>query len=412
MKKLHRYIFREITVYFLLSLFLLTFLLLVNQIFQLTDLVINRGVPVIVVGKMLLAILPVFLILTLPMSVLVACILTFSRLSTDSEFVAMTASGMSLYSQLVPVSILGIFAALFSAFLMAFALPWSHEMTANIRKEIIQGRATGFEIKEQVFNDSFDGLVIYVRKMLHKRQAMQGILISDTRDPKDEKVIVADRGRMIPDPKNQRFIIRLNNGTMHRVNNTAPGKKSNEAAPQTMDLKNNQYQVLRFGSYDLNLDLKQSIDAGAKELRVRLRSLPVHELRQKLAETPKSNRRYNAFLVEIQKRFATPLACLVLALLGAPLGVQNRRSGRHGGFALSLLVLFLYYILANFSFAFGESGTLNPVIAVWGPNFILLLVSVWAIRKVVRDGAVDILVYLVRLLSLFPYSRRLISKSA
>lgn len=411
MNRLQRYILREITGYFFLCLFLLTFLLLVNRIFQLTDLVINKGVPLIVVGNMLLAIMPVFLVVTLPMSVLVAGILTFSRLSNDSEFIAMTASGMSLYSQLIPVSLLGILAAGFSAFLMTYGFPWSHNMTADIRKGIAQSRAAVFEIKEQVFNDSFDGLMIYVRNIRQKNQTMKGILISDTRDPKEAKVIIADRGRMILDPKNHRYVIRLVNGTIHRVDSASPEKSEGKVAARSTALENNQYQVLRFGTYDLNLDLKKSIDTSSKALRVRLRSLPVHELRQKLSTTPVSDRRYNAFLVEIQKRFAAPLACLVLALLGAPLGVQNRRTGRHGGFALSLAVLFLYYILANFSFAFGENGTINPVLAVWTPNFILLMVAVWAIRKVVRDGAVDILDYFARFFSLFRFSRRLIAKS-
>ena len=216
---------------------------------------------------------------------------------------------------------------------------------------------------------------------------------------------------MIPDPKSHRYLIRLTNGTMHRVASASPEKSGGRAPARSTALENNQYQVLRFGTYDLNLDLKKSIDTNSKALRIRLRSLPVHELRQKLSKTPVSDRRYNAFLVEIQKRFATPLACFVLALLGVPLGVQNRRTGRHGGFALSLAVLFLYYILANFSFAFGENGTIDPVIAVWTPNFILLMIAVWAIRKVVRDGAVDILDYFARFLSLFPFSRRLIAKA-
>ncbi|MBI4250843.1 MAG: LptF/LptG family permease, partial [Candidatus Tectomicrobia bacterium] len=105
MKKLHRYIFGEVFTYFLLCLFLLTFVLLLNRIFQLTDLVVGKGVPFGLLARLLLTLMPVLLLAALPAAALIACILAFSRLSNDSESIAMTATGMSLYSQLVPVGV-------------------------------------------------------------------------------------------------------------------------------------------------------------------------------------------------------------------------------------------------------------------------------------------------------------------
>ncbi len=406
MKTLHRYILGEIFTYFLLCLFLLTFLLLVNRMFQLTDLIINKGIPMAIVGKLLLTIIPVLLLVTLPMAVLVACILGFSRLSSDSEFVAMTASGMSLYSQLFPVALVGLFAALLSAILMVFGLPWSHQMTNSLRYEILQSQAAIFEIREQVFNDSFDGLVIYVRKTGRRNSALRGILISDSRDPKNQQVIFAERGMVVRDQIKKNLFLRLSSGTIHKVVAAEDEKTKKKSSPQNKptpltSIKDNQYQVVRFGSYDLNLNLTRSLSEG-KALRVRLRALPFAELRQKISAARPGSVRYNSFLVEFHQRFATPFACLALALLGAPLGVQNRRSGRHGGFALSLIVIFAYYVLSSFSEGMGENGAIPAFLSAWGPNALLFGVSLWAVHIVTRQGAIDVFGFIIRTFERLP----------
>ncbi len=424
MKKLHRYILWEIFSYFLLCIFLLTFLLLLNRMVQLTDLVINKGVPVATVGQLLLTILPVLMLVTLPMGTLVSSILAFSRLSNDSEFVAMTASGMSLYSQLVPVAIVGLFSAIVSALLMMFGLPWSHQATVDLRYQILQNQASAFEIREQVFNDTFDGLVIYIRKSSRESKVMRGILISDSRDNQNTQVIFAEQGIVIRDPVGKRMILRLVKGTTHQVNAVTDSKKKNGDSPGPQaagantplrdpktSLSENQYQVVRFGTYDLNLNLTQSLGNG-KALRIRLRGLPIGELQKKITTAKPGSGRYYRFLVEFHQRLATPFACLALALLGAPLGVQNRRSGRHGGFALSLVVVFAYYVISSFAEGLGESGTIPAVIAAWGPIALLLAVAAGAGQMVIRKGAVDIFGYLIKLAERLPISDWLNPKTA
>ncbi len=397
LKKLHRYIFGELFTYFFLCLFLLTFVLLLNRLFQLTELIINKGVPIAIVGKLLLTIIPVLLLVTLPMATLVTCILVFSRLSNDNEFIAMTASGMSLYAQLAPVALLGLISAAVSAFLMIYGLPWSHNLTNLIRYEILQTRAANFEIKEQVFNDSFDGLVIFVRNISKKNHVLEGVLISDSRLPDDSQVIFSSKGMLVNDPENRKLFLRLVNGSIHKVGSVS-GRKPGEGekgARQGMKkqyhtaLAENQYQLVRFGTYNLNLDVSKTIEQ-AKALRVRLRSLPIQDLKNKITTSTPGTVRHNAFLVELHKRFAAPITVFILALLGAPLGVQNLRSGRHGGFAISLALLFLYYIFATFSEGLGENGRLPAQVAVWGPNIFISFVALWAVRRVARKGPLDI----------------------
>jgi len=416
LKKLHRYILGEVSGYFLLCLLLLTFLLLLNHTILLTDLVITRGIPMATAGQLLLAILPVLLLVTLPMSALVACILGFSRLSSDSEFTAMMASGMSIYSQLLPVAVLGLISATLSAALMAFSLPWSHQLNTDLRYKILQDQASAFEIREQVFNDSFKGLVIYVRKSSRKNKILRGVLISDSRDPRRTQVIFAEEGVIVRNPTNKRLVLRLVRGTNHKVEAISGGRGKKKApsknAPPNprISLDNNQYQVARFASYDLSLNLTHSFGDG-KALRVRLRGLPIGALHKKIATSKPGSVRYNSFLVELHQRFATPFACLALALLGAPLGIQNRRSGHHGGFALSLIVVFAYYVLSSLSEGMGENGAIPAALSAWGPIALLFIVAAWAIRQVNQKGTVDVVGYLAATAGLLPIPSWLHQKS-
>jgi len=405
LKRLHRYIFGEILTYFLLCLFLLTFVLLLNRMFQLTDLVVGKGVPLGMVMRLLLTLMPVLLLAALPAAALIACILAFSRLSSDNESIAMTATGMSLYSQLVPAGLLGLIAAASSAALMTFGLPWSQQATETITSEIFQTRAAALEIREQVFNDAFDGIVLYVRRIDRDRK-MRGILISDSREPENTQVIFAEEGYLVNDSVSRRLILHLTQGTLHKFDSD-PAKKNAGAggnASQALARKappappaqasavpdlDNPYQILRFSSYDINMDLTQTLQE-TRAFRTGLRAQPIAELRRQLGELEPGSVKHNAVLVELHKKFATPLVCLILAFLGAPLGVQNRRSGRHGGFALSLAVLLMYYLLSTFSDGMGESGVLPPAVAVWGPNAILAGLALWAARRVVRRGAMDL----------------------
>ncbi len=179
---------------------------------QFTDLVVNRGVPLSVVAQFLFAALPVLLLATLPMSTLIACVMAFSRLSSDSEFVAMTASGMGLYSQIIPVGVVGAATAAASGFLLIFALPWSQGATVKLSQEILRNPAAAFQVREGVFNNNFDGVMLYVRETAASGNEMGGIMISDAREAEKKRVIFADRGMLLKSATSPKVWLRLVRG--------------------------------------------------------------------------------------------------------------------------------------------------------------------------------------------------------
>ncbi len=391
--------------YLLISLFFLTFVLLLHRMFQFTDLVVNRGVPISIVAQFLVAALPVLLLITLPMSTLIASIMAFSRLSSDSESLAMTASGMTFYSQLIPVGVVGAATALLSGFLMMFGLPWSQNTTLEVRQQMLHSQVATFDLREQVFHDGFDGIMFYVREIESSGKVMKGIMISDTTEAGTNRVIFADRGMLFKSSSSPKVWLRLVRGTVHTVSDTEKASGKKISANDGSSLPRNNYQITRFESHDLNFDLTKTI-GKTKALRRSLRAFPLDELRNKLKEHEPGTSRYNAILVELHKKFAVPFTCLILALLGAPLGVQNRRSGRHGGFALSLGVLILYYLLVTFAEGVAESGQISAAVAVWSPNILLALLAGYTIRTAGLRNTVDIWGLLLK-----PFSPFIRSKS-
>ena len=384
--------------YLIISLLFLTFVLLLHRMFQFTDLVVNRGVPISIVAQFLFAALPVLLLVTLPMSTLIASIMVFSRLSSDSETLAMTASGMTFYSQLIPVGVVGIATALLSGFLMIFGLPWSQNTTSEVHEQMLHSRVASFDLREQVFHDSFDGIMFYVREIESSGKVMKGIMISDTREAGTSRVIFADRGMLIRSTTSPKVWLRLSKGTVHTVSESEKASNKKIGANDGSPLSINNYQIVRFENHDLNFDLTKSI-GKTKALRRSLRSFPLHELKNKLKEHEPGTSRYNAALVELHKKFAAPITCLILAFLGAPLGVQNRRSGRHGGFALSLGVLILYYLLVTFTEGMAESGQISAAAAVWSPNVLLALLAAYMVRTASLRYTIDIWGLLLKPLS-------------
>lgn len=158
---LRRYFLREVAIPFLLGIGVFTFILLIARMLKLVELVVNRSVPILQIAKLFAYILPTFLEVTVPMALLLAVLLSFGRLSADSEIVALKTSGISLYQMVVPVIAFTGLVTLLALLLALYARPWGNSNLKASLYEIAKTRASA-GLRERVFNDDFAGLVIYV----------------------------------------------------------------------------------------------------------------------------------------------------------------------------------------------------------------------------------------------------------
>ena len=195
---LDRYIVKELGPPFAIGVGVFTFFLVIDRIYQLTDLVITKNVPFALVMPLLLYMLPAFLALTLPMATLVAVLLVCGRLAGDLEVAALKASGVSPLRLFRPFLAAGVVVTLLIAWLTLMVGPWSSGAFQRQLFRILQSRAaTG--IKERTFSATFNQFVIYVDEVSPSQVRLKGLLVSDERNPDQSRIIVAREGRLLSD---------------------------------------------------------------------------------------------------------------------------------------------------------------------------------------------------------------------
>ncbi|MCK6555693.1 LPS export ABC transporter permease LptF [Candidatus Binatia bacterium] len=366
-RTIDRYILREILVPFGLGLGVFTLILLIARILKLIELVVNRGVPIIDVLRVFSYILPAFLEVTIPMALLLAVLVAFGRLSSDSEITALQTSGVSLWQMLRPVALFAL-----AVFAVALGVSWYGRAWGNglLRTGLYEIAKTGATaaMRERVFADDFPGLVIYVDRMGPGGNSLRGVLIADTREKGQRNTILAQSGTLVPNENQHTLTLRLAHGSVHSFDN-----------------HDRSYHRTDFNTYDINLDL----NAALARLRPRERDpseIPSAELRRLIAEKEATGTSATAEVVEIQRRLSIPFACLGFAAIAVPLGIQPSRAVRSRGFILSIVLIFIYYVFLSLGENLGNRGILPAVVALWIPNAFLVLLALGAFTVVSHGG--------------------------
>ncbi|SJZ51220.1 lipopolysaccharide export system permease protein [Trichlorobacter thiogenes] len=352
---INRYLMREITGIFFLGLTIFTLVLLMGRMVKLMEMVVANGVPLAEVLRLIILLLPSFLVLTIPMAFLLAVLLAFGRLSSDNEITVLKASGLSLGALLPPVLLTATAAALLTLFISAWGVPWGNTGFKQMTMDVARKYAAS-AIRERIFRDDLPGIVLYVDQYDEAQRTMQRVMIQDSRDQERPLTIFAKSGLISSDDGTGVLRILLKNGTIH--------------TQQKED-----YRLISFGEYLLTAEsgrstplVRTEMDLGIGELRNGIGSLKVSpQARLKMA-------------TELHSRFAFPFATFVFAILALPLGLSNRRTGKGSGFTISILILLVYYVLLSFLRTLAEKGGISPVLAVWLPNLIFLSIGLFLLR--------------------------------
>jgi lipopolysaccharide export system permease protein len=379
-KTLYLYVWKEILPIFFIGLMTFTIILLMDKIFKLIELIINRSGNVTVILKLLMFIAPSFLTFTIPTAVLLAILLTFGRLSGDSEVTAFKASGISLYQLYIPIAIFSISAYLITSFLVFYGLPWGNRGFISTLSLIAKSKPD-IEVKERVFNDSFKGLVVYVDKVPVQGKKMEGILIYDERDKENVNTIFAQEGFLISNPQSQGMVLKLLNGNLHRFE------------PRT-----NAYQKMQFDAYDLKIEFGKTI--ADIERKFKEHEMSIDEIKKKIEKMKAQGGDTTPQEVELHKRRAIPFVCIVFGLIGVPLGIQSRRSGRSYGFVFSILILLAYYISLIAFEMLAVRRAVPALLAGWSPTFMFGGLGIYLLIKAANESPFKPAVWLIEGLDL------------
>lgn len=346
---LDRYVFREVLAPTLTALPLFTFLFFIPQLVRLMQLLVGPGTHLGDVVKLIFALLPNILSLALPVALLLGTLLGLGRLSVDGEILAVNASGIGRRRLLVPVGYL----ACLVFFLTLIDLVWIEPATLRAFHQI-EDRLTqwqgALEVEPRVFEENFPGRILYIEDVTAGGTRWRNIFLAQTDADGQMEVTLAKRAVLVPQPRANLLQIHLEDGVTYGFNPVRP----------------EQYALTTFAASDLAL----SADTGAKPQR-----------RETVAEkgTFALMREAGAdgieARVELHRRFAIPVACLVFGVLGFVLSLRVPRKGRAAAIVLALIVLASYYLLFVFGMGRARQGTLLPGVGVWLADVVMGLTA-------------------------------------
>jgi lipopolysaccharide export system permease protein len=367
----NRYLFKEMIPPFLINMVFFTFLFLMAKILFITNLVVNHNIGLSRVILMLFLFIPYFLVFVIPMSVMMAVLLTFLRLSSDNELTALKTGGVSLYGLLPPVIIFCLIGCVLTLTMSVYGMPWGR---ASIKRLTMEVAASNLELglRERTFNNNFKDVMLYVTEVDMKKGELRDVFVEDKRSESIVSTIVAPRGILFFEKERLIFRLRLFDGKINQVS-----------------VKNKSVNSIGFETYDINLDLKSAYSdikekGGIKDEK----EMSFPELRDYLSRAENKNPRYFKALIELHQKISIPFACFVLGILAVSLGAQLKSARRSFGLGLGLIFFLFYYLLLSIGYVFKSSGWYPPFVGMWVPNIVTGGIGLFLLVKTASERPV------------------------
>jgi LPS export ABC transporter permease LptF/LPS export ABC transporter permease LptG len=370
-----RYILREITGYALLGGVLFTFILFMRYLLPLMELTVRGVASPLDILRLIAYLLPSFLSFTIPMAVLVGILLGLSRLAADSEVTAMRASGVGVLSF---VRIVSIFAVFFWALGLVNSLviaPRAAQALLHYEDVSKTSQAT-VQIQPRVFYEDFKNYVLYAQDVIPGAGGTaiwRHVFLADLTKPANPHIITANQATVLSGGP-QTLRLDLSNGSRHDISLSNP----------------DQYDISTF----LTTELPMQTGQQEEDSHLSRRDTPMHALGLRdlwtLAHTPgpAGVGAARPYLIELHDRIAFPTACLVLMLVGVPIGLSSKRGGKGAGFVVTLGLVFVYYFLSTVGIALARQDKVPPALGVWGANILFALAGLLLLQQLSRGGAV------------------------
>ena len=434
MTTLSRYVLKEHALPFALGFVLILFVLLLDVVLQTMDQVLSKGLSPLAALQLLLFNLAWIVALAVPMAVLIAVLMTFARLAADGEIIAAKACGISFFALLRPVLAA---AAVLQLLMVAFndrVLPdWNHQ--ARILASSLQRTKAALVLKEKegVFIPNLGNYHLLVRRIDPQTNELSGITVYDASRPGPPVVLHAPRGRVALFGDGSYVRLELADGQMQRIESSTGDRflhgtftrqvlhikdprrryerrNSSFRSDREMDIATMRRSVLerrreqqrahaRLDStvaryLELQAEMPDEMATGdlvdTTEAPVdldRVARETAEEVRKQWRLIDNRTARINEFEVEIHKKFSIPTACLVFALVGAPLGALIRRRGAAVSVGVSLFFFWVYWMFLIGGEELADRGFIPPTLAMWAPNIVFALAGWGLLRLVAYDRA-------------------------
>jgi lipopolysaccharide export system permease protein len=350
-KTVYRSILGELIVTFFLTLAFLNSILIMEKLLRLSRILSEVGATAFDMARIITYLQPQLLLLTLPMSLLLATLLVYGRMNHDNEIIILKTIGMNFIRISSPVMAVGFFCFLFSIFVSFYLGPKSSVRLRNEITRIIAARSA-FAIEEGTFNTSFKDIVILVKNK-KTRNILEDIFIYDSRSSDEPKVLLAKEGNFFLEDESSLGLL-LKHGYINI----------------TKDFNTTE---LFFDSYKFAVALDADRTPRKSEFT------PAQLLEK--SEKTDSEKKKLSFYLEFYRRLSLPFVCLLLIFLGPPLSMVSGKSGRLGGLAIGLLVFTVYYLMLIYGENLVSAGKIPHYLGGWLATFLLGIFSFLAFRR-------------------------------
>jgi LPS export ABC transporter permease LptG/LPS export ABC transporter permease LptF len=395
MRLLSRTIFREVFSSALLGCILFTSVLFLQFARPLFEFLVRSSGPPRTVAYLFLLVLPQALPFAIPLGVLVGTLITLSRMSADGEIIALRAAGASGRRVVPPIAIYAILAMLVTAAASLWLTPWSVRERYRVLNQLIAGGLTA-DVQPRVFvEEQFPNTILYVGDVIPgPATRWRRIFLADTTPPDKRVQGVSDQGDSpvvtlaldalaVPDVPNNRIHL-----AMHNANTYIAGKQPKD---YTVNSSPNTEEALA----------SKPTERQASRPAVEMDTLPLYRLAYKTKG--QDRRSILDSRIELHQRLALPMACLLLAIAGIPLGVGTRRTGKSVAVVMTVVIALSYYMGLIGLISLAGQGKLPPGIAVWLPNAVFSIFGLAMLIRLEAPGDRDLI---GRVTSLFRFLRR------
>lgn len=433
MKILQRYVLWEHVPPFIFSFLIITFLLIIDYVPKIIDHVIDKNLSIWVVLELIGLNLAWMLALSVPMSVLVATLMAFGRLTSDFEISAVKSSGVNLLHILTPVLVAG---GVIMVGMIAFndkVLPDLNKRARTLWGDISAMRPT-LVFKSGIFVTDIPGYLVLIDHIDHATSRVEGVRITDTRVGTKPRIVVAEFGylKMTDNGKNMQFT--LHHGELHSLDLENPDNyRKLDFDTQVININGTGSELVRTDSdyrtdrekriAEMKKDVKDSFEAIAPlagKIDTILRekfdylyadsfvynqvaklndsaaysmvrtdaTILMRMIERNKQQIEAKDRTMDKFQVEIYKKYSIPAASLAFILIGAPLGILTRKGGMGIAISLSILLFVVYWAFLIGGEDLADRGLISPFTAMWGANILLGAIGLYLLYVVVTEKPV------------------------
>ena len=435
-----RYVLKELIAPFLAALFGITFLFIVDFLVKILDNVLSKGLPASTVLEIFVLNLAWMLSLSIPMAVLVACLMAFGRMSGDHEITAVKAAGVSPLSMMRPVLLVSMLLTVLMVLFNNWVLPEANHRSVELMNAVSRKKPHVFIDAGRLITQ-FPDVQLWVNRIDPVSGTLYGIQVYEMERKGAPRIVYADSATMDYVDNGANLMFRLRSGETHIVDPDDPSNYfrirffSQDLAMKNVDdrleRRSRNYRSDREMPVEMMMDVVKEArarydtiwteamgerlptllnvqsglvgdtvvpDSTGKlqvpdsiQLRRSLQKVRTQEMTS-LRNTERvygrlefEEKRAAQYLVEIHKKFSTSFACFVFVLIGAPLGIMARKGGIGTGIIYSLAFFVIYWICLIGGENLADRLIISPELAMWASNIIIGVFGVFITIAMVRD---------------------------